>query len=197
MFPLFHVLHVNISSFDLILGVCPLTVLVTPNCPLQLLMCGTGDISVSDFKAHAVVVGGSWHFREKVSGPNFFSVDLCHFARKNFQKKIAKESDRQTHHLGRKWSTRKRQVVVQTEGSPGPQGLLQLPQERCIRKVKKQNQPVRGRPADGMTVYIPGAVDSPRGYPCPPLPALLLVPQSPVLGCTLSVTRPCALPARS
>uniref|UniRef100_A0A8C0SCU4 Apoptosis-resistant E3 ubiquitin protein ligase 1 n=1 Tax=Canis lupus familiaris TaxID=9615 RepID=A0A8C0SCU4_CANLF len=33
---------------------------------LELLMCGTGDISVSDFKAHAVVVGGSWHFREKV-----------------------------------------------------------------------------------------------------------------------------------
>lgn len=33
----------------------------------QLLMCGTGDISVCDFKAHAVVVGGSWHFREKVS----------------------------------------------------------------------------------------------------------------------------------
>lgn len=30
-------------------------------------MCGTGDISVCDFKAHAVVVGGSWHFREKVS----------------------------------------------------------------------------------------------------------------------------------
>ncbi|OXB66835.1 hypothetical protein ASZ78_003537, partial [Callipepla squamata] len=33
---------------------------------LELLMCGTGDISVCDFKAHAVVVGGSWHFREKV-----------------------------------------------------------------------------------------------------------------------------------
>lgn len=33
----------------------------------QLLMCGTGDISVCDFKAHAVVVGGSWHFREKAS----------------------------------------------------------------------------------------------------------------------------------
>ncbi|NXY43972.1 AREL1 ligase, partial [Ceuthmochares aereus] len=33
---------------------------------LELLMCGTGDISVSDFKANAVVVGGSWHFREKV-----------------------------------------------------------------------------------------------------------------------------------
>lgn len=33
---------------------------------LELLMCGTGDINVSDFKAHAVVVGGSWHFREKV-----------------------------------------------------------------------------------------------------------------------------------
>lgn len=34
---------------------------------LQLLMCGTGDINVQDFKAHAVIVGGSWHFREKVS----------------------------------------------------------------------------------------------------------------------------------
>lgn len=34
-------------------------------CP-QLLLCGTGDIDVQDFKAHAVVVGGSWHFREKV-----------------------------------------------------------------------------------------------------------------------------------
>ncbi|XP_050811636.1 apoptosis-resistant E3 ubiquitin protein ligase 1 isoform X3 [Gopherus flavomarginatus] len=33
---------------------------------LELLMCGTGDISVCDFKAHAVLVGGSWHFREKV-----------------------------------------------------------------------------------------------------------------------------------
>ncbi|XP_048830643.1 apoptosis-resistant E3 ubiquitin protein ligase 1 isoform X1 [Brienomyrus brachyistius] len=33
---------------------------------LELLMCGTGDISVQDFKAHAVIVGGSWHFREKV-----------------------------------------------------------------------------------------------------------------------------------
>lgn len=31
-------------------------------------MCGTGDINVQDFKAHAVIVGGSWHFREKVSG---------------------------------------------------------------------------------------------------------------------------------
>ncbi|MEE6528711.1 hypothetical protein FKM82_017180 [Ascaphus truei] len=29
-------------------------------------MCGTGDIVVQDFKAHAVVIGGSWHFREKV-----------------------------------------------------------------------------------------------------------------------------------
>ncbi|KAK5916667.1 hypothetical protein CgunFtcFv8_011629 [Champsocephalus gunnari] len=33
---------------------------------LELLMCGTGDINVLDFKAHAVIVGGSWHFREKV-----------------------------------------------------------------------------------------------------------------------------------
>ncbi|XP_064881770.1 apoptosis-resistant E3 ubiquitin protein ligase 1 [Oncorhynchus nerka] len=33
---------------------------------LELLLCGTGDIDVQDFKAHAVVVGGSWHFREKV-----------------------------------------------------------------------------------------------------------------------------------
>ncbi|XP_025056811.1 apoptosis-resistant E3 ubiquitin protein ligase 1 isoform X7 [Alligator sinensis] len=33
---------------------------------LELLMCGTGDINVCDFKTHAVVVGGSWHFREKV-----------------------------------------------------------------------------------------------------------------------------------
>lgn len=31
-------------------------------------MCGTGDINVQDFKAHAVIVGGSWHFREKVGG---------------------------------------------------------------------------------------------------------------------------------
>lgn len=40
--------------------------------PLQLLMCGTGDINVQDFKAHAVIVGGSWHFREKVSHRIFF-----------------------------------------------------------------------------------------------------------------------------
>lgn len=33
-------------------------------------MCGTGDINVQDFKAHAVIVGGSWHFREKVSHGN-------------------------------------------------------------------------------------------------------------------------------
>lgn len=33
-------------------------------------MCGTGDINVQDFKAHAVIVGGSWHFREKVSHRN-------------------------------------------------------------------------------------------------------------------------------
>lgn len=33
---------------------------------LELLVCGTGDINVQDFKAHAVIVGGSWHFREKV-----------------------------------------------------------------------------------------------------------------------------------
>lgn len=33
---------------------------------LELLMCGTGDINVQDFKAHAVIVGGLWHFREKV-----------------------------------------------------------------------------------------------------------------------------------
>lgn len=34
-------------------------------------MCGTGDINVQDFKAHAVIVGGSWHFREKVSHGGF------------------------------------------------------------------------------------------------------------------------------
>lgn len=39
-------------------------------------MCGTGDISVCDFKAHAVVVGGSWHFREKVSESVFPSCVL-------------------------------------------------------------------------------------------------------------------------
>ncbi|XP_055496102.1 apoptosis-resistant E3 ubiquitin protein ligase 1 isoform X2 [Leucoraja erinacea] len=33
---------------------------------LELLMCGTGNINVPDFKTHAVIVGGSWHFREKV-----------------------------------------------------------------------------------------------------------------------------------
>ncbi|XP_069493738.1 apoptosis-resistant E3 ubiquitin protein ligase 1 isoform X2 [Ambystoma mexicanum] len=33
---------------------------------LELLMCGTGDINISDFKAHVIVVGGSWHFREKI-----------------------------------------------------------------------------------------------------------------------------------
>lgn len=37
-------------------------------------MCGTGDINVQDFKAHAVIVGGSWHFREKVSHGNSVSV---------------------------------------------------------------------------------------------------------------------------
>ncbi|XP_077123538.1 apoptosis-resistant E3 ubiquitin protein ligase 1 [Ranitomeya variabilis] len=33
---------------------------------LELLMCGTGHIAVQDFQAHAVVIGGSWYFREKV-----------------------------------------------------------------------------------------------------------------------------------
>ncbi|KAM5129254.1 apoptosis-resistant E3 ubiquitin protein ligase 1 isoform 1-T2 [Mantella aurantiaca] len=33
---------------------------------LELLMCGTGHIAVQDFQAHAVLIGGSWHFREKV-----------------------------------------------------------------------------------------------------------------------------------
>ncbi|XP_061751046.1 apoptosis-resistant E3 ubiquitin protein ligase 1 isoform X1 [Nerophis ophidion] len=33
---------------------------------LELLMCGTGDINVQDFRTYAVIVGGSWHFREKV-----------------------------------------------------------------------------------------------------------------------------------
>ncbi len=36
-------------------------------------MCGTGDINVQDFKAHAVIVGGSWHFREKVCHGNSLS----------------------------------------------------------------------------------------------------------------------------
>lgn len=40
--------------------------IVFPLSSPQLLMCGTGDINVQDFKAHAVIVGGSWHFREKV-----------------------------------------------------------------------------------------------------------------------------------
>ncbi|XP_078726681.1 apoptosis-resistant E3 ubiquitin protein ligase 1 [Lampetra fluviatilis] len=33
---------------------------------LEMLMCGTEDISVDDFKANAVLVGASWHFRKKV-----------------------------------------------------------------------------------------------------------------------------------
>lgn len=40
-------------------------------------MCGTGDINVQDFKAHAVIVGGSWHFREKVSHRVFAGFILC------------------------------------------------------------------------------------------------------------------------
>ncbi|XP_064420953.1 apoptosis-resistant E3 ubiquitin protein ligase 1 [Latimeria chalumnae] len=43
---------------------------------LELLMCGTGDISVSDFRVHAVLVGGSWHFREKVM-KWFWAVVSC------------------------------------------------------------------------------------------------------------------------
>lgn len=37
-------------------------------------MCGTGDINVQDFKAHAVIVGGSWHFREKVCSGKSVSI---------------------------------------------------------------------------------------------------------------------------
>lgn len=101
VFSLFHILHVNTGNFDLMLRLCPLIVLVTPDYFLQLLMCGTGDISVSDFKAHAVVVGGSWHFREKVSGPNFLSLDLCPVTRKSFQKRSIQESERQMYRLGK------------------------------------------------------------------------------------------------
>lgn len=42
-------------------------------------MCGTGDINVQDFKAHAVIVGGSWHFREKVSRRIIFPVFFFSF----------------------------------------------------------------------------------------------------------------------
>ena len=61
-------------------------------------MCGTGDISVSDFKAHAVVIGGSWHFREKVSEPKFFQLDLYHIIQKKFQREKA---EKQTCQLGK------------------------------------------------------------------------------------------------
>ncbi|KAG8448938.1 hypothetical protein GDO86_015850 [Hymenochirus boettgeri] len=44
---------------------------------LELLMCGTGHIAVQDFQAHAVVIGGSWHFREKVM--NWFWAIVCSF----------------------------------------------------------------------------------------------------------------------
>jgi hypothetical protein len=54
-------------------------------------MCGTGDISVSDFKAHAVVVGGSWHFREKVMSQTFFRW-ICAVLYGKFQKKKVEES---------------------------------------------------------------------------------------------------------
>lgn len=80
----------TLTYFDLLVGLGP------SDCFLQLLMCGTGDISVSDFKAHAVVVGGSWHFREKVSGPNFFQLTLCRVIRTKFQEKKVKESEKQT-----------------------------------------------------------------------------------------------------
>lgn len=33
-----------------------------PSCLLQLLMCGTGKYSVTDFKAHAVIDGTSYSF---------------------------------------------------------------------------------------------------------------------------------------
>ncbi|KAM4690295.1 apoptosis-resistant E3 ubiquitin protein ligase 1 [Rhinophrynus dorsalis] len=42
---------------------------------LELLMCGTGHIAVQDFQAHAVVIGGSWHFREKVM--SWFWAVVC------------------------------------------------------------------------------------------------------------------------
>ncbi|KAM8921191.1 apoptosis-resistant E3 ubiquitin protein ligase 1 [Pelodytes ibericus] len=42
---------------------------------LELLMCGTGHIAVQDFRAHAVIIGGSWHFREKVM--NWFWAVVC------------------------------------------------------------------------------------------------------------------------
>ncbi|KAM4662803.1 apoptosis-resistant E3 ubiquitin protein ligase 1 [Discoglossus pictus] len=42
---------------------------------LELLMCGTGHIAVQDFQAHAVIIGGSWHFREKVM--SWFWAVVC------------------------------------------------------------------------------------------------------------------------
>ncbi|XP_063804382.1 apoptosis-resistant E3 ubiquitin protein ligase 1 [Pseudophryne corroboree] len=44
---------------------------------LELLMCGTGHIAVQDFQAHAVVIGGSWLFREKVM--HWFWAVVCSF----------------------------------------------------------------------------------------------------------------------
>ncbi|KAF3844777.1 hypothetical protein F7725_007940 [Dissostichus mawsoni] len=49
---------------------------------LELLMCGTGDINVQDFKAHAVIVGGSWHFREKVM--KWFWAVVSSFTRRSW-----------------------------------------------------------------------------------------------------------------
>ncbi|KAA0711485.1 Apoptosis-resistant E3 ubiquitin protein ligase 1 [Triplophysa tibetana] len=46
---------------------------------LELLMCGTGDINVLDFKAHAIIVGGSWHFREKIiAAPTHSTLPTAH-----------------------------------------------------------------------------------------------------------------------
>ncbi|XP_053553158.1 apoptosis-resistant E3 ubiquitin protein ligase 1 [Bombina bombina] len=44
---------------------------------LELLMCGTGHIAVQDFQAHAVIIGGSWYFREKVM--SWFWAVVCSF----------------------------------------------------------------------------------------------------------------------
>ena len=80
-------------------------------------MCGTGDISVSDFKAHAVVIGGSWHFREKVSEPKFFQLNLYHIIQKKFQREKA---EKQTSQLAKAIHGGERQMVIQTDGNSRP-----------------------------------------------------------------------------
>lgn len=129
-------------------------------------MCGTGDISVSDFKAHAVVIGGSWHFREKVSGPKFFQLNLYHIIQKKLQKEKA---EKQICQLGKSDTWRGK-----AGGHPDIREPLSLraidavSRSNNVEKTERENQAVRDCPPGCVSASLPlkEVFDSSRSYLC-------------------------------